>query len=127
MEAQSNSPLAAEGGETILVVEDEYLLRALVVLDLEDYGFHVLDAGTGAEALSVSERHAGSIHLLLTDMRMPDMTGTELAKRLQALRPQTKVMYMSGWDSDCASCGAPFISKPYVPEALMNKLREVLG
>lgn len=127
MEPQNNFPLASEGGETILLVEDEALLRGLVVLALEDYGFQVLEAGTGAEALSVSERHSGSIHLLLTDMRMPYMTGTELAQRLQALRPEMKVMYMSGYTPDLVNRCVPSISKPYTEEALVDKVREVLG
>ncbi len=120
------------GTETILLVEDEDLVRGLVREALQSGGYAVLDACDGNEALQVSERHEGPIHLLMTDMVMPGMSGVELAKRLAPLRPQTKVLYMSGYtehsmlQEGVLNSGAAFVQKPVSLIALGQKVREVL-
>ncbi len=111
---------------TIMVVEDQAIIRDLMVLILETSGYRVLEAETGAEALSVSERHPEPIHLLLTDVTMPRMTGVELAQHLQLLRPQMKVLYVSGYAAHSIEPGVSFLSKPFRDEALVEKVREVL-
>jgi signal transduction histidine kinase/CheY-like chemotaxis protein len=129
-EAASLPP--ARGSETLLVVEDENEVRVLVQKILEDYGYIVLSAGTIAEALRIAERHAGPIHLLVTDMVMPQMSGSELAECLRSLRPEVAALYMSGYTDHAivndgrSGHGAPFIQKPFTPDALARKVREVL-
>jgi two-component system cell cycle sensor histidine kinase/response regulator CckA len=111
--------------QTILVVDDEDAVRALVGDILALNGYTVLDTGDPQEALWIATRQA--IHLLLTDVGMPFMKGTELAHRLQALRPQTKVLLMSGDQvSDLTASRYPFIPKPFTPDALAEKVRQVL-
>jgi len=120
------------GHETILVVEDEDALRELDRQILMRCGYRVLHARTGPEALSVVEAHTGPIHLLLTDVVMPMMSGRELADRLQATLPGLKVLYMSGYTSDAmlrhgvSAAAVAFIQKPMSPPALARKVREVL-
>ena len=97
-----------------------------MVLILETCGYRILQAETGAEALAVSERHSEPIHLLLTDVTMPQMTGVELAQRLQLSRPQMKVLYVSGYAADSIEPGVSFLSKPFRDEALVEKVQEVL-
>ncbi len=95
-------------------------------------GYVVLEARQGAEALEISNRHAGTIHLLVTDVVMPQMSGRELAQRLATLRPELKVLYMSGYTDDAIvrhgvlASGIAFLSKPFTPNALALKVREVL-
>ena len=119
-------------GETILLVEDAQRVRAVVREILEMSGYVVLEARQGAEALEISNRHAGSIHLLVTDVVMPQMSGSELAQRLATLRPEMKVLYMSGYTDDAIvrhgvlASGIAFLSKPFTPDALALKVREVL-
>jgi len=123
---------STRGTETILVVEDELGVRTLVCETLELLGYTVLRAGNGQEALRMLEQH-GTIHLLLTDVIMPVMDGRELARRVSALRPGTKVVYMSGYTDDTlAFYGLPqpdtsYIQKPFTPVALAEKLRQVLS
>ncbi len=120
------SPLPARGSETILVVEDQNEVRALVQRILEDCGYVVLSAGEIADAVRIVERHSGPIHLLLTDMVMPQMNGAVLAERLVSLRPDMAVLYMSGY-TDCAIGNhGRFIQKPFAPDALARKVRGVL-
>jgi signal transduction histidine kinase len=120
------------GTETILVAEDESGVRTFVCETLEQLGYTVLWAADGHEALRTLEQH-GSIHLLLTDVIMPVMDGRELARRVSALRPGTKVVYMSGYTDDTlAFYGLPqpdtsYIQKPFTPVALAEKLRQVLS
>jgi CheY-like chemotaxis protein len=113
-------------------VEDAQRVRAVVREILEMSGYVVLEARQGAEALEISNRHAGTIHLLVTDVVMPQMSGRELAQRLATLRPELKVLYMSGYTDDAIvrhgvlASGIAFLSKPFTPNALALKVREVL-
>ncbi|HXZ27734.1 MAG TPA: PAS domain S-box protein [Terriglobales bacterium] len=120
------------GNETILLVEDEDGVRALVHEVLRKNGYTVLQARHGGEALLLCERHAGTIHLLLTDVVLAQMSGHELALRLSALRPDMKVLYMSGYTDEAIvhhgvlEPGTAFLQKPFTTEALARKVRAVL-
>jgi len=121
-----------DGTEIVLLAEDDERVRGLVRAVLEGYGYRVLEAEGGSAALSVSERHEGPIHLLLTDVVMPKMSGRELANHLARSRPGMKVLYMSGYTDESIvhhgvlDAGTPFIQKPFEPEALARKVRELL-
>ncbi|MHB8421025.1 MAG: hybrid sensor histidine kinase/response regulator [Myxococcales bacterium] len=132
--AASESEFATfSGSETILLVEDDEQVRTLARTLLKRFGYRVLEARTPGEALSASERHAETIHLLLTDVVMPEMSGPELARRLTALRPSLKALCMSGYAGEAVlrhgliDAGLPFLQKPITPETLGRKLREVLA
>ncbi len=120
------------GSETVLVVEDEDILLVVVSRFLRIYGYTVLEARHGGEALLICEGHQGPIHLLLADVVMPQMSGQELSDRLTSLHPEMKVLYMSGYSEDAVihqgvlEAGAPFLQKPFKPETLAQKVREVL-
>lgn len=124
--------VAPTGPETVLVVEDEDMVRDLVCEILRRHGYKVLEARGGEEALLVSDLHHEPIHLLLTDMVMPRMRGNELAERLGPLRPGMKILYMSGYTADVSFQNwngvkeAAFIQKPFGPAALAAKVREIL-
>ena len=124
---------SAKGSETVVVVEDQDPVRNLAVTVLKEHGYRVLDAAHGDDALLAVARHPGPIHLLLTDVVMPRMTGKELAERLKRLRPEMKVLYMSGYAADVMvrrdflGSGAPYLAKPFAPDELAVKVREVLG
>jgi two-component system cell cycle sensor histidine kinase/response regulator CckA len=119
------------GNETILLVEDEEGVRSLARLALQSYGFTVLEARDGQDALLVSQGHQ-HIHVLVTDVVMPKLSGRQLAERLVALRPDLKVLYLSGFTDDAVfrhgvlASGTPFLQKPFTPAALARKVREVL-
>jgi two-component system cell cycle sensor histidine kinase/response regulator CckA len=121
-----------EGSETILVVEDEDALRTLLCRFFRLYGYNVLEARHGGEALLICERHPGRIHLMITDVVMPQMSGKELAERLAQLHPEMTVFFMSGYTgSDLTGYGAPetnnhFIAKPFRPMDLVKKVRDSL-
>jgi CheY-like chemotaxis protein len=121
------------GAETILYVEDEAVLRSVVSDCLTQLGYQVMTAQSGEEALAISAAHAGKIDLLLTDVRMPEMTGPELAARILEHRPSLKIIYVSGYPDDVVSSlgvpasGAVFLPKPFTIKILSAKLREVLG
>ena len=125
--------VSARGSETVLVVEDQDPVRNLAVTVLKEHGYLVLDAAHGDDALLMAERHPGPIHLLLTDVVMPHMTGKELAERLKPLRPEMKVLYMSGYAADVMvrrdllESGAHYLAKPFGLDVLAVKVREVLG
>ncbi|HSF04630.1 MAG TPA: ATP-binding protein [Methylomirabilota bacterium] len=123
--AEVASPPPAGGNETVLVVEDEAEVRGLVRRVLEAHGYTVLDAGTVSEALRCAESHPEPIHLLVTDMVMPQMSGGDLAERLTSLRPEMAVLYMSG-HTDHAVERTSFLKKPFTPDALAHKVRAVL-
>lgn len=119
--------------ETILLVEDEPEVRTLAREFLEEHGFRVLVAPSGSAALDLVEREEGPIHLLLTDVVMPHMSGPELASRATAVRPSLKVLYMSGLTGKTVLYegavvpGAVVLHKPFTAEDLARKVREVLG
>jgi PAS domain S-box-containing protein len=121
------------GGETVLVVEDQEAVRELTKTVLEAYGYHVIEAVNGAEALAFVERHPDEIHLLLTDVIMPGMNGMDLSKRLRALRPNLKVLFTSGYPSEVVARrgvverDVAYLPKPFNPETLVAKVRGVLG
>jgi len=121
-----STALAARGSETVLVVEDENEVRAVVQRILEEFGYVVLSAGEIAAAVRLVERHGGPIHLLLTDVVMPEMNGVQLAERLGALRPEMAVLYMSGYIDRAILNHARFLQKPLTPDALARKVRAVL-
>jgi two-component system cell cycle sensor histidine kinase/response regulator CckA len=122
----------AEGTETILLVEDDEAVRGVIHEVLQSYGYQVLVAAHGDAALSVCERFPKTIDLLLTDVVMPRMSGRELANRLAALRPEMKVLFMSGYTDDAIvhhgvlDADTPFIQKPFAPDVLARKVRNVL-
>jgi len=120
------------GSETVLVVEDEALVLDLVREVLTGYGYTVLAAAHGEEGLRVLSSHPGPIHLLLTDVVLPMMGGTDLAERAAALRPETRILFMSGHPEDTViRHGVPgrpgeYLQKPFNPDAVARKVRETL-
>jgi len=128
----SAQPETPGGAETILLVEDEAPVRSLIRSLLSKSGYHVLEARDGEEALLLGERFSGQIHLVLTDVVMPKMGGPELAERLARVRPQARVLFMSGYTDDTVvhhgvlRSGMAFLQKPITPAALARKVREVL-
>jgi PAS domain S-box-containing protein len=120
------------GTETVLLAEDEVALRNLIRGILEGRGYSVLLAADAREALERCERHSGPIHLFLTDVVMPGMSGQDLATLATRLRPRLKVLYMSGHtdhailEHGVLDSGIAFLRKPFTPEALLSKIREVL-
>ena len=115
------------GSETILLVEDENGIRVLTKAFLEQQGYAVLPATNGPEALALAENYSGPIHLLLTDVIMPGMRGTELAARLQAKRPEVRVLYVSGYpEEEITDPDAAFLEKPFPMEELGFRLRRLL-
>ncbi len=117
------------GSETVLLVEDEAAVRQVARTVLDRLGYRVLAAASGDEALALASRHPGTLHLLLTDVVLPGPSGPEVAEALRARRPACRVLYMSGYPENLAAglAGAAFLPKPFSPEALARKLREVLG
>ena len=126
----ANSDLA--GTETILLVEDEPAVRIVARESLVRYGYRVLDAGSGAAALNIAANAAGPIDLVITDIMMPDVNGRDVAERMAAIRPTTKVLFVSGYAGDVLSgydaAGAPpaHLQKPFSVTTLLRKVREVL-
>ncbi|MEX2222852.1 MAG: ATP-binding protein [Candidatus Rokuibacteriota bacterium] len=116
----------ARGSETVLIVEDEDEVRALVHSVLADHGYLVLSAGRPSDAVSLAERHPGPIHLLVTDMVMPEMNGPALARRLLADRPEMAVLYMSGYTDQPVGTGGAFLQKPFTPDDVARAVRAVL-
>jgi two-component system cell cycle sensor histidine kinase/response regulator CckA len=130
--AANPSQLAGGGHETILVVEDEAAILMLARRTLQRRGYTVLTAGTPSQAIRMAGEHEGRIHLLITDVIMPEMNGRDLARRLHASYPEIKRLFMSGYTADViANHGVldekiPFIQKPFTVEALAQKVRETL-
>jgi two-component system, cell cycle sensor histidine kinase and response regulator CckA len=132
-----DSPASSSGGgsgtETVLVVEDETMVRAMVVRSLHEQGYRVLDAVSGAEALSMLDRTGASdIHLVITDLAMAELGGRELGLRLAERRPGLPVLYMSGYPLDevvrrgLLQENQPFLQKPFAPGALIESVRALL-
>ena len=115
---------------TVLVSEDDDAVRSLACRVLRKHGFHVLEASNGVHAIEIAHKHDGEIDLLLSDIAMPQMGGLELVEQLVKVRPKIKVVFMSGYTSDAVSqpagdsCG--FLEKPFTPNALVSKVRELL-
>ncbi len=119
------------GKETVLLVEDEDIVRKLIARILQDAGYTVLEAANGEQALSLLQNQNASIHLLLTDMVMPKMNGRELAKKFRLLYPQSRIIYMSGYVEDEKiraeiAQGDAFLQKPVSHTAILRKIRKVL-
>jgi PAS domain S-box-containing protein len=131
--SQPEAALALGGKETVLVVEDQPEVREYAVTVLKAYGYQVIQAESAGQALSLFERERGGIHLVLTDVVMPKVSGRELANRLEKLQPGIKVLFMSGYTDNVIvhhgvlEEGAQFIQKPFSPERLAARVREVLG
>jgi two-component system cell cycle sensor histidine kinase/response regulator CckA len=123
---------AGNGSETILLVEDEEAVRGLASQILSANGYSVLAAKSTQEAEQLSEKYRGKIHLLLTDIIMPGTGGRELARRITAQHPRTRVLYMSGYTDNVLAqggvleAGLSFLQKPFTPGALVRKVRDVL-
>jgi PAS domain S-box-containing protein len=123
---------STKGTETILLVEDDKAVRELTQKILEEEGHTVLLAETAAEAERVCAEHVGQIHLMLTDVVMPGISGRELARRVAKVAPQTRVLFMSGYTDNVIAQGGTlepglaFLQKPFTPAALARKVREVL-
>ncbi len=129
-EGEDSTPVPST--ETILLVEDEPQVRSLTRTMLARLGYRVLEAESGDEALRIASGHEGPLDLLLTDVVMPRMGGTDLARHVQSTRPGVRVLYMSGYtdngviDQGMLTADTPFIQKPFTSAALSRKVREVL-
>jgi CheY-like chemotaxis protein len=136
--AEQRDPISApnvafRGSETILLVEDEEMVRALAQAILERNGYTVFAAKNVTDALRVAQAGPQAIHLLLTDTIMPEMNGPELAQQVLAIRPAIKVLYMSGYTDKAFMStaawepGSAFLQKPFTPQTLGHKVREILA
>jgi CheY-like chemotaxis protein len=120
------------GSETILLVEDEEAVRKLVRRTLEKQGYRLLVAASGVDAVRLAERYTGPIHLLITDVVMPQMSGRDTAERLKTARPGMRVLYVSGYTEATIARGGKletgenFLQKPFTPQSLMRQVRELL-
>jgi two-component system, cell cycle sensor histidine kinase and response regulator CckA len=128
----SPDPIDLQGDETILVVEDEMSHLQMVKLMIEKYGYRVLTAASPSEALRLAKNNPGGIHLMLTDLIMPEMNGRDLANEMASLCPDTEFLFMSGYTGDTIAHhgfvdeGIHFIHKPFSKQALATKIRELL-
>jgi DNA-binding NtrC family response regulator len=137
VEEESTLPAATgdqlRGHETVLLAEDEAGVRELLRKILTEHGHIVLEARHGRDALLIADRHPRPIHLLVTDVVMPELGGRELAEALARKRPDLKVLYISGYtNAEVGRRGVldtetAFIQKPFTAEQLMRKVRETLG
>ncbi len=131
-DASASSPARLRGSETILVVEDQDEVRHFAIEALDGYGYRTLEASQADEAMLIAERHAGPIHLMLTDVVMPHLTGVELAARLKPMRADMHVLYMTGHTEQAAfgegffEAGGALLRKPFTAHALVRKIRELL-
>jgi CheY-like chemotaxis protein len=131
-EAKPSSDELPEGTETILLVEDEDMVRSLTRQILELCGYTVMEARNGVEALSICEKHDCHIDLLMTDVVMPQMGGRELADKFAAIYPQMRILFTSGYTDEAIvhhnilNRKVAFIQKPFTPQAVARKVREVL-
>ena len=126
-------PVPLDGSETILLTEDQPEVRSIASSVLRRHGYTVLMAAGADQALAIVETHHAPIHLLLTDVVMPTMGGRALADRFHVLRPEIRVLYMSGYSDDAIlrhgveQSGVDFIHKPFTPDGLLRKIRDVLA
>jgi CheY-like chemotaxis protein len=124
--------IAPRGTETVLLAEDEPEVRRLARLALNSRGYVVLEASNGTEALAIVGRYPKTIHLLVTDVVMPGMSGRELGEALRLVQPSIKVLYMSGFTDDAVvrhgivDATDAFLQKPFTPLSLARKVRSVL-
>ena len=124
---------AAKGTETILLLEDDQQVRAVAHTILTRLGYRVIEAATAADAIALCEHHDGTIDLMLSDVVMPHMSGPEVASRIAHLRPDMKVLFMSGYTDDAVvrhgvtTSQIALVQKPFSPVSLTHKIREVLG
>ena len=130
--SETTERVATENLDTVLVVEDEKPVRDLTVRLLQNLGYSVLSAASGQEAIAVSTSFSGNISVLLTDMVMPEMNGKQVAEALQRMRPNIKVLYLSGYTEHTVinheiESGADFLPKPFSRETLSKKLGELLN
>jgi PAS domain S-box-containing protein len=127
------SPVALGGTETVLLVEDEESVRQLVRETLVSKGYRVIEADHGEAGMKAAAQHQGKIDLVITDVIMPGMGGRELVKHLAQIRPETRVLYLSGYTEDAivnegtSDSGTAFLQKPFTLQSLARKVREVLG
>ncbi|HWQ52351.1 MAG TPA: PAS domain S-box protein [Bryobacteraceae bacterium] len=125
-------PLASRGAETVLVVEDETGVRALIRAILESSGYTVLDAQRGADAVEILRSRTSPVNLMVTDVVMPEMSGCELAEHARTMAPEMKVLFISGYTDEAIvhhgvlEAGIPFLQKPFTHQALTRKIRELL-
>jgi CheY-like chemotaxis protein len=130
--AEGDKEKISTGSETLLIVEDEPMVRNLALRFLKTQGYQVLMANNGEEALRLAGAHRGPIHMLVTDMVMPGLTGQQLAEKLVSVRPEMKVLYVSGYTSDAIvrhwmlEVGTAFLQKPYSQARLLRKVRDML-
>lgn len=128
----SETSASLEGGETVLVVEDEEAVCKLVRLSLEGHGYKVYSAATGRDALELLQTQSGTVNLLITDVIMPGISGRELAEAARRDRPELKVLYMSGYTDDALGrhgmkeTSDQFLQKPFTPLGLVRKVRVIL-
>jgi CheY-like chemotaxis protein len=126
------TPEAFTGAETILLVEDEARVRKLMMDVLSSRGYRVLEATRGHEALRLVKEYAGAIDLAVVDVVMPEMSGPDLVRQTATLRPQMRVLFISGYTEEAMvhhhipESGTAFLQKPFMPDALVRKVREVL-
>ena len=132
LEAPKAPTRSLNGTETIMVAEDTAAVRAVVREVLERYGYTVIEAASGREAAQLASRRPGGVDLLLTDVVMPELSGRDLARQLKAVKPNLKVLYMSGYTDHAVlrqgmlEPGAAFMQKPFRPEDLARRVRDVL-
>jgi PAS domain S-box-containing protein len=122
----------SQGGETILLVEDDKAVRSVIIAMLQGSGYTILDAGNGDDALQICENHKGGIDLLLSDVVLPGMSGRELADQIEEKQAGMKILLMSGYTNNAIQHhgvldpGTAFIEKPFTPATLTRKIRDVL-
>jgi two-component system cell cycle sensor histidine kinase/response regulator CckA len=130
--SRASGPGAGGSGETVLVVDDEPVVLAMMTRSLREAGYEVLAAADGPSALALAQGHPGPIHVLVTDLAMPGMRGRELARAMAKIVPAARVLFVSGFAGDeverlgLLEAGRPFLSKPFAPELLVERVRDLL-